>query len=585
MKSDMQNMNGQRRTPEWVGVSTGDDAIDKAFAISVELVEDLTRQYHEQKGQKGWLPVSGGARGPLIVPSDTRDSAHAVKMAAYLWGAETNLSETLTDAMFLAFTDPNTGEISHPCCPMGSGRPPIGVAAGLYLRCVSDTFRYFLPAENFEEAMRRAALTADWIVATFDPEHSGLLDNRNEHAGCFWGTHLGEAKHFPPNHDPKSKTVVATMAFCVWLRRMAEACRGGQHPAAGHFEKLAERYSSTIERKAWSDRGGYYYCQFDRVADKWFFSMNGLCEASRETDIVPYYCAETAVDLERKRCVARHLDKALTQDRIFPMPIYYPTYAWYSPEHPNYTDHGIDKFVMGGAWDTPYFHCVQLLAQMGLAEALELAVRKRAEAIVRDGDCLEWYHLDGTVDHKTGFHRDRYLVCATAQIAATIEGLFGITPAEPGFTAINFAPLLPLFRRHRHSAPLTAKDQVPKSIRITLPGGRRLDFAIAYNESEETITVSVNKLDVRGCFRIPVDFAERVRTADWGGAPVEFSITESMGHRFISLEHLLDGRELTIRLAPHPQKGKGTTPFVEVSPTGEVVLKGCGSPEPSPAVW
>lgn len=583
MKAKQENVIAQRRTPEWVGVSTGDDAIDKAFAISVELVEDLTRQYHEQKGPKGWLPLSGGVRGPLTQRFDTRDSAHAVKMAAYLWGTETDLGETLADAMFLAFINPETGALQHPHSTLTRNKF-IGVAASMYLRCVSDTFRYFLPAGNFAEAMRRAALTADWVVATFDPEHSGLLDNRNEHARCFWGTHLGEAAHYPPNYDPKSKTVVATMAFCVWLRNMATACRDGKHPAAGHFDKLLERYSTTIEGKAWSDRGGYYRCQFDRVADKWFFSLNGLCEVSRETDIVPYYCAESPVDLERKRCVARHLDKALTQDRIFPMPIYYPTYAWYSPEHPNYTDHGINKSIMGGAWDTPYYHCVELLAQMGLGEALELAVRKRAEAIVRDGDCMEWFHLDGTVDHKTGYHRDRYLVCATAQIAATIEGLFGITPAEPGFAAINFAPLLPLFRRHRHSAPLTEKDQAPKTIRITLPGGRRLEFSIAYNETSETIKVNVNKLDVRGCFRIPIDDAGRVRRVHWGNAPAEFSITESMGQNFISLEHALDGKELTIGLAPHPQKGKGTTPFVEISPTGEVVLKGCGSPEPSPAV-
>jgi len=120
---------------------------------------------------------------------------------------------------------------------------------------------------------------------------------------------------------------------------------------------------------------------------------------------------------------------------VFPMPIFYPPYTWYSPGHPNYIDHGDAKSVIGGAWDTPYFHCVELLREAGLVDTLELAVRKRAEAIVRDGDCIEWYHLDGTVDNATGFHRDRYLVSATAQIAATIEGLFGVTPALPAHGA------------------------------------------------------------------------------------------------------------------------------------------------------
>ncbi|MFA6294662.1 MAG: hypothetical protein WC637_22915 [Victivallales bacterium] len=582
--SSLQELNQMRRTPEWVGVSTGNTAIDKAFAISVDLVEDLTRQYHEQKGQKGWLPVSGGVRGHMTSRFDTRDSAHAVKMAAYLWGSETDLGATLENSMFIEYINPETGALAHPFSTFTRNKA-IGVAAGMYLRCVSDTFRYFAPAGNFNEAMRRAALTADWMVATFDPERSGLLDCRNEHGKCFWGAHLGEANHFPPNFDPKSKTVVATMAFCVWLRRMTEAARSKNHPATGHFEKLLKLYSSTIEEKAWSDRGGYYHCQFDRISDKWFFSMNGLSEKSRETDIIPYYCAESDIDMEHKRCVARHLDNALTHDRIFPMPIYYPNYAWYSPQHPNFTDHGVDKFIMGGSWDTPYFHCVQLLSQMGLAEALELAVRKRAEAIARDGDCTEWYHLDGTIDHQTGYHRDRYLVSATAQIAATIEGLFGITPAEPGFSVINFAPLLPLFRRHRHTGPLTEANQAPKTIRITLPEGRRLEFSISYNESEEKIKVKTNKLDAKGIFRIPIDYAGRVQNADWGGVPVQFTIVKLMGQSFITLEHVLDGKELVIGLAPHPQKGKGTTPFIEVSPTGEVTLKGCGSPTPSPAVF
>ncbi len=558
---DEQSKNNEKASE--VGVSTGNAAIDKAFDISVNLVEDLTRQYHEQKGEKGWLPVSGGVRGTLIVPSDTRDSAHAVKMASYLWGMEADMAETMENAMFLAFINPKTGAISHPCCPLEK-YPPIGVGAGMFLRCAADTWKYFNPAGNFAKAMERAVLTADWMVATFDPEKSGFLDCGGKHARSFWGAHLGEANHFPTNYDPKSKTVVATMAFCVWLRRIAEAARSENHPAFRHLENLLDFYSTAIEEKAWSDKGGYYRCQFDRTADKWFFSMNGLNEESRETDIMPYYCAESPIAPERKRCVTRYLNKALKQDKIFPMPIFYPTYSWYSPEHPNYIDHGIDKSIMGGAWDTPYFHCIQLLSEMGLVDTLELAVRKRAEAIVRDGDCIEWYHLDGTTDDLTGMHRDRYLVSATAQIAATIEGLFGITPAKPGFSAINFAPALPLFRRYRHTAPLTDKAQQPKTLKITLPDNRCLEFSIAYNESEEKIRIKTNKLEAKGIFRIPVDCPERVSNVLWGDMPVKFSMVKSMDNSFISLEHDLDGQGLTIELEPHPQKGKGTTPFIKI---------------------
>ncbi|MFZ2655566.1 MAG: hypothetical protein WAX69_11610 [Victivallales bacterium] len=573
----------QMGTSGRVGVSTGNASIDRAFSISVDLVEELRNKYHGLGRVRGWLPVSGGVRGSGITePEATRDSAHAVQMASYLWGDERGIADTMESAMFLEFVDPVTGMVSHPCYSMENG--PIANEAGMHMRCAADTYRYFGPAGNLNEALRRALLTAQWVVSTFDPEGSGLLDCRGESFKSFHGAHLGEASHFPSNLDPKSKTVIETMAFCVWLQRMTEAARQYKRPESEALERMLQKYSSTIEGKAWSERGGYYHCQFDRISDKWFFSMNGLCEKSRETDVVPYYCALSPVSVEHKRCVARYLDAALTRDRIFPMPIYYPTYSWYSPEHPNYADHGSDKFVLGGAWDTPYFHCVQLLSQMGLSDAVELAVRKRAEAIVRDGDCAEWYHLDGTVDHRTGYHRDRYVACATAQIAATVEGLFGITPAAPGFTAINFAPALPLFRRHRHSAPLSEMDQRPRTIKITLPGARHLEFSIAYSEADEKIRVQTNKLDSQGLFRIPIDYAGRVMNAKWGNAPVEFEITRSMGQSFVTLEHALDGGELLLGLAPHPQKGKGTTPLIEVSQSGDIVVKGCGSSTPSPAV-
>ena len=576
------NTQSQRRTPDWVAASTGNASIDKAFAISVDLVEETTRRFHEFDRVRGWLPVSGGIRGSGIKePEATRDSAHAVQMAAYLWGGEEGIASTMESAMFLAFTDPKTGVVSHACSPVESGL--IANEIGMHMRCAADTYRYFGPAENLDEALRRALLTAEWVAASFDPEGSGLLDARGEQARSFHGAHLGEASHYPPNYDPKSKTVVSTMAFCVWLRRMTEAAQLYRRPEAEKFTEFLLRFSGAIEAGAWSDRGGYYRCQFDRISDKWYFSMNGINERSRETDLVPYYCAASPVELERKRCVARYLDTALTRDRVFPMPIYYPPYSWYAPGHPNYNDHGSDRFVLGGAWDTPYFHCIQLLSDVGLIEPLELAVRKRAEAIVRDGDCTEWYYLDGTIDLRAGYHRDRYVACATAQIAATIEGLFGVTPAEPNFAVINFAPALPLFRRHRHTAPLTESDQRPRTLNITLPGARRLDFSISYDETDEKIRVQTNKLDSRGRFRIPIDLAERVSQARWNNDPVDFSISRSMDRPFVMIEHALDGGELTIALAAHPQKGKGTTPFIELKPDGGFLLEACGGSTPSPA--
>ena len=210
-------------------------------------------------------------------------------------------------------------------------------------------------------------------------------------------------------------------------------------------------WSTPSKTAAWSDKDGYYYLQRDDNADHWFLSMNGLCEESRETDVVPYYAAAVCDIPERVRAVGRVLHRALVHDRVFPMPTRWPTYSWYSPGHPNGADQGDDSSQIGGAWDTPYFHCVALLERLGLQQALQRAVLRRAEAIHRDQDCLENYYADGTIDTTRFYSRDQYIVSATAHVSAIIEGLFGITPARTGFAEVNLRPNLPLYRRHRHS--------------------------------------------------------------------------------------------------------------------------------------
>ena len=550
------SVSSPQATPEWVGVSTGNKQIDQAFQISVALVDDLRAQYHAAGAEAGWLPVSGGVRGPLVHTSDTRDSAHAVKMAAYLWGEEPGQAAIMEEAMYLTFVDPATGRPAHPC---GSGP---ATSMGLYFRCVADTYRYFLPGPQLAEALRRAALTVAYTSREYDPEGSGLLDARGERDRSFWGIHLGEPSHFPTNYDPKSKAIVPTMAYAVWLRAAAETAEAAGAPEAAELRAAFTRVWEALETRAWSDRYGYYYLQFDRLSDKWFFSLNGLSEISRETDIIPYYAAEMPVAPERQRCVARWLDHALVGDRVFPMPIFYPTYAWYSPDNPNYIDHGASKSVLGGAWDTSYFHCVALLREAGLGEALELAVRRRAEAIARDGDCIEWYHLDGTVDDATGMHRDRYLVSATAQLAATIEGLFGVTPAAPNFAAINVAPALPLFRRYRHTRPPAPYAERDNTLRVTLPEGRRLELTVRYSESDEILRVRTNAVGALAHFRLPVDLGARVQEVRWAGTPLAWQPEIRLGQDFIRADHVLDGGELTVHLAPHPQLGKGTTPVM-----------------------
>lgn len=551
-------------TPDWVSVSTGNSKIDEAFRISVTLVDDLRRQYHEINGTRGWLPVSGGIRGPGVHVADTRDSAHAVKMAAYLWGHESGQAATIERAFFLDTIKAESGALQDPGQPKREVIRQAAVNTGMQLRCAADAYRYFAPGPQFSEALRRAALTADWVQQNYDAEESGLLDSHNGVTHTFWGNHLGEGDHYPGNYDSKSKAVAPTMAYCVWLQTLERVAKLAAAPEAEVLAKHLTRVKTALEERAWSERGGYYFLQFDRIADKYFFSLNGSCETSRETDVIPYYAAEGAIAPDRQNAVARWIDKALWKDRAFPMPIFYPPYAWFSPNHPNYIDHCADGSVLGGAWDTPFFHCVELLRETGLVDTLELAVRKRAESIVRDGDCAEWYYLDGTVDNARGYHRDRYLVCATAQIAATIEGLFGVTPAAANFEEINIAPALPLFRRHRHSAPPAPYAERDNTLRITLPEGRRLELTIRYSESDETVRVTTNPVGVTAHFRLPIDLGSRVERVSWNGREVPYRMERKMEQDFVVVDHLLDGGELTLHLRDHPQKGKGTTPHIEM---------------------
>jgi hypothetical protein len=558
-------MSGDREyvsIPDWVGVSTGNPQIDEAFRIATVLVDDMRRKYRERGGLPGWLPVSDGMRGPCVGKPDTRDSAHAVKMAAYLWGHEPGQAAIIEKAFYLDVIHPKTGATEDPGQPKAETVKQHVSNTSMQLRCAADGYDYFAPGPQCAEAFRRAALTADWVQREYDAEESGLLDCHNGKTRTFWGSHLGEPDHFPVNFDAKTKSVISTMAYCVWLQKLEKVTRKIGAPENSVFVRHLNRVRAALEEKAWSERDGYYFLQLDRASDQSYFSLNGQSEKSRETDVTPYYAAEGKIAVDRRNSVARWIDHALWNDRVFPMPIFYPPYAWYSPEHPIYIDGGRETFVLGGAWDTAYFHCVELLREAGLTDTLELAVRKRAESIVRDGDCTEWYYLDGTIDTARGYHRDRYLVCATAQIAATIEGLFGVTPAAPHFTEINIAPALPLFRRHRHSGSPSRYAGKANTLRVTLPEGRKLEMSIRYSEEDEILRVKVNALGIPAHFRLPVDLASRAEKVTWAGSEIPFRIEQAMGGHFVRVDRLLDGGELSVHLRPHPQRGQGTTPIV-----------------------
>ncbi|HEY3418751.1 MAG TPA: hypothetical protein VGM23_17895, partial [Armatimonadota bacterium] len=305
-----------------------------------------------------------------------------------------------------------------------------------------------------------------------------------------------------------------------------------------------------------------YYVQRDDNSGRWFHTLNGIRETSRETDVIPHYAAELCAYPERVRQVGRVLHEALTRERCFPMPQYYPTFSWYSPEHPNGIDMGEDCGQIGGAWDTPYFHCVQALARAGLQQALQRAILRRAEVAFRDGDFLESYRLDGTIDNAIFFNRDEYVVSATAHLTAIIEGLFGVTPASIGFQAINIQPNLPLYRAHRHTMHPSPWANRDNRLSVRLGAAGRLDLVVRYDENAEQITVHTNAVGIPAHFRLPLDVAARFNSAAWNGTPLEARIEQGMDSAFIYTDHLLDGGTLRIQLAPHPGKEKGSTPSV-----------------------
>jgi hypothetical protein len=316
---------------------------------------------------------------------------------------------------------------------------------------------------------------------------------------------------------------------------------------------------AAIEGRAWSRKDGYYFLQHDNNSDHWFLSMNGACEESRETDVVPFYAAEACEIPERIEAVGRVLQRALLKDRVFPMPTRWPTYSWYSIAHPNGIDMGEDCGPIGGAWDTPYFHCVELLARLGLQQALQRAVFRRAEVTHRDQDCLESYYADGTIDDTRFYNRDQYIVSATAHLASVIEGLFGITPARTGFAEVNLRPNLPLYRRHRHTVHPSDWAGRDNRIRVHLGTRGRLDLVIRYDEDAERLTLRTNALGIPAHIRLPLDLGARFRSATWNGKPVHARIEPGIDSDFVHTSHKLDGGTLVVQLAPHPQKGHGST--------------------------
>ncbi len=565
---------GPQATPSELGIDTPLPYVNASWKIAVDLLDEGRRLYREGRALRkrqadwpggfpgAWLPVSLGRRAPLVHPWDERDIRHAAKMMTYLWADEPGLFGEYERNLFVEQIRKNgdyetsLGNVS-----------PFASHWGMYMLAASDLgwCHGVTPAArrkvlgNIVKLVRRTR-------AVFDPEGSGFLNVGacpEWHQRCFWGMFLGEYMHFPPNFDGRNKLTIAGMAMAVFTKRFRDAARELDAPEADALATCHDELVEAIETRGWNDRAGYYYLQRDDNSDRWYMSMNGLCEESRETDVVPCYAAEVCGLPERVKAVGRVLEHALLADGVFPLPTRYPLYTWYAPSHPNYNDAGDDCGPLGSAWDTPYFHCVQTLERLGLQKALQRAVFRRAEVIHRDNDCLEHYCLDGAVDHTRYYCRDRYIVGGTAHLSALIEGLFGITPARPGFAEVNLRPNLPLFRRYHHSSHPSDWSGRDNRICVNLGLRGRLEMVVRYDEDKEMLTLRTSNLGIPAHIRLPLDLGARFRSAAWNGKPVKARMEKGMDTDFVHVDHRLDGGTLTVKLAPHPQKGKGGTPMID----------------------
>lgn len=567
------NWNGPEVTPSWIGIDTPLAYLNDSWDIAVRLLDKGRKLYRQGKGlgrtpdnpdgfPGAWLPVSVGKRIPMVYPWDARDIRHGAKMIAYLWAEEPGLVEEYERNLFIEQILENGDFLDQ-----GDNITPYSTHLTMYTSAASDMAWYFgVTREAGARVLGNIAKLVARTLEIFDPEGSGLLNigvGPEWHERGFFVTHLGEPNHFPANYDGTNKSVLSTMALAVFVKRFRDLTVKSGAKETGELSAACDRLVGAIEGPAWNEAGDYYYIQRDDNSDRWFHSINGLCEESRETDVVPHYAAEACEIPERVRSVGRIINKVILKDQVFPMPTRYPVYAWYSPANPNGIDMGEDCGQLGGAWDTPYFHCVQVLEKLGLQEALQRAVFRRAEVTYRDRDCLESYRLDGTIDDTRFCNRDEYIVSATAHLSSIIEGLFGITPAGTGFAEVNIRPNLPLYRRHRHTSHPSEWSGRDNKISVMLGEGRKLNLVIRYDEDQEVLTLQTNNVGVMAHIRVPLDLAARFRGASWSGQDIETRLEKGMDSHFIHVDHVLDGGQLKVELDPHPQKGKGTTPVID----------------------
>lgn len=154
---------------------------------------------------------------------------------------------------------------------------------------------------------------------------------------------------------------------------------------------------------------------------------------------------------------------------------------------------------------------------------------------MHDGDILEWYFQDGTIDQLHAHHRDCYGASAASHLCSIIEGLFGPYPSGIGFEILNVYPNFPLLWRNTEVW-----------IRITLPLKGYFQYIWYFDSLENTIKVTTTSVSgTLGHFRLRVPHTN-IKRVLWNRSPLDFSVYQLHTDYFIEFTHPLDGGKIIV---------------------------------------
>jgi hypothetical protein len=488
------------RVSPQVTVSVPDKAIEKSFRIAADLVAEMRRIAYENYKRDGWLAVSMGRNGPQA-GYDIRDFRFGPKCAVYLWGDDRTLATEMGKRIFFDQHDPD-GRLTWD--PTGQ----CGIHIAHVAKHFSDYLRYSEQDKFIQDNWARQLKIVKWSLSKYDRNDDGLIENGQQVPDYLWTYLVGEPMNsvrLPKTQD--DVVVVPTMDVCEWLQLLAAYGAANRLPDADWLKAKAGQMQKAIETLAYDRDAGYYFLLRRTAENKWYHSGGGINEASRETDVTPYYAAFISGNDSRGRKVAEYARGVLLDYNIFPMPLMYPSYYWACP---NYSPHG---FVPGGCWEESYYNCVRAWLKYRMFDAVDAAIKRRSDAHVRDGQCSEWYGVDGSIQG-----RDQYGISGAAHVSAVIEGLFGIAPTRFGFGEVDIWPAIP-----------AAWADQPATIRVTLPGSGFLQYTYLFSKQAKTVTLTIETDRQRqGHFRIPVPGG--CNSVFWNGERLLCDVAYAAGH-------------------------------------------------------